>query len=209
MKGNYYSAEDIVRFARDKKVKETGAYSKGQNDGLNIIISALLSNCAIPPCQSRPSDSRKMDRRRRRNPDLLKLRRGALLGRIPSHLLRLLRGSHGSDGGLTMADYIRRDYALHNIECGPWDTETDRNRAIHYVRELTPAANVRPVVRGKWEIDNSYAGPGLMNLRCSVCGEFGGTWRDCTLPSMLYKFCPNCGAEMKPNLDTTKGDDHD
>ena len=68
-----------------------------------------------------------------------------------------------------MADYIRRDYALHNIECGPWDTETDRNRAIHYVRELTPAANVRPVVRGKWEIDNSYAGPGLMNLRCSVC----------------------------------------
>ena len=54
MKGNYYSAEDIVRFARDKKVKETGAYSKGQNDGLNIIISALLSNCAIPPAKVAP-----------------------------------------------------------------------------------------------------------------------------------------------------------
>lgn len=71
--------------------------------------------------------------------------------------------------------------------------------AISCIGNEIPAADVRPVVRGKWEIDNSYAGPGLMNLRCSVCGEFGGTWRDCTLPSMLYKFCPNCGADMEGN----------
>lgn len=72
------------------------------------------------------------------------------------------------------------------------------------------AADVRPVVKGTWEIADSYAGPGLMNLRCSVCGGFGGTWKDNTLPSMLYKFCPNCGADMRePNLDTTKGGSHD
>lgn len=57
--------------------------------------------------------------------------------------------------------------------------------------------DVRPVVKGTWKIADSYAGPGLMNLRCSVCGGFGGTWKDNTLPSMLYNFCPNCGADMR------------
>ena len=70
-----------------------------------------------------------------------------------------------------------------------------------------PASDVRPVVKASWKKDNSYPGPGLMNLRCSVCGEFGGTWKDSTLPSMLYNFCPNCGADMREsNLDTTKGE---
>ena len=54
MKGDYYSADDIVRFAREQKVKETGAYSKGLNNGLNIIISALLSNCTLPPAKVAP-----------------------------------------------------------------------------------------------------------------------------------------------------------
>lgn len=71
---------------------------------------------------------------------------------------------------------------------------------IDYLDEV-PAADVRPVVKASWKKDNSYAGPGLMNLRCSVCGEFGGTWRDCTLPSMLYKFCPNCGADCRGGND--------
>lgn len=66
--------------------------------------------------------------------------------------------------------------------------------------------DVRPVVKASWKKDNSYAGPGLMNLRCSVCGEFGGTWRDCTLPSMLYKFCPNCGADMRPEKNDQRGE---
>lgn len=62
-----------------------------------------------------------------------------------------------------------------------------------------PSADVRPVVKGTWKTADSYAGPGLMNLRCSVCGGFGGTWKDNTLPSMLYNFCPNCGADMEGN----------
>ena len=60
-----------------------------------------------------------------------------------------------------------------------------------------PAADVRQVVKASWKKDNSYPGPGLMNLRCSVCGGFGGTWKDNTLPSMLYNFCPTCGAYME------------
>lgn len=79
---------------------------------------------------------------------------------------------------------------------------------IDYLDEV-PAADVRPVVKASWKKDNSYPGPGLMNLRCSVCGGFGGTWKDNTLPSMLYNFCPNCGADMRANLDTTKGERRD
>lgn len=43
-------------------------------------------------------------------------------------------------------DYISRDYAVENMENYPWDTEHDKNAAIHLVRELVPAADVRPVV---------------------------------------------------------------
>lgn len=45
-----------------------------------------------------------------------------------------------------MADFISRDYAVENMENFPWDTEHDKNAAIHLVRELVPAADVRPVV---------------------------------------------------------------
>ena len=104
-----------------------------------------------------------------------------------------------------MDDYISREAAIEAAK-SHYPKANEMIAAII----LVSSADVRPVLRGKWEKDNSYAGPGLMNLRCSVCGEFGGTWRDCTLPSMLYKFCPHCGADMRePNLDTTKGDSHD
>ena len=50
--------------------------------------------------------------------------------------------------------------------------------------ESIPAANVRPVVRGKWEDCTEYNG----EYRCSVCKEFEGHKRN---------FCPNCGADMR------------
>lgn len=47
-----------------------------------------------------------------------------------------------------------------------------------------PAADVRPVVRGKW----TSTGAGHLTSKCSVCGckslECGN-------------FCPNCGADMR------------
>ena len=88
-----------------------------------------------------------------------------------------------------MADYISRDYAVENMENFPWDTEHDKNAAIHLVRELVPAADVRPVVREKWGLDP----------QCPVCGEdrYKGLdaeiWADWEPP-----FCPNCGADMRP-----------
>lgn len=49
-----------------------------------------------------------------------------------------------------------------------------------------PAADVAPVVHGKWG-DNGIAGS--MLVKCSVCGF------DCGANSFSY--CPNCGARMR------------
>ena len=89
-----------------------------------------------------------------------------------------------------MSDYISRDYAVENMENFPWDTEHDRNAAIHLVRELVPAADVRPVVRGVWEYIS------FMTCRCSVCKEiFHELAGD--------NFCPNCGADMRGKTDSS------
>lgn len=103
-----------------------------------------------------------------------------------------------------MADYISRDYTVENMENYPWDTEHDKNAAIHLVRELVPAADARPVVLCRdcrWWTKQEKSLQG----RCELGGFYPtGEW-----------FCANgersnCGADMRePNLDTTKGDNHD
>lgn len=52
-----------------------------------------------------------------------------------------------------------------------------------------PAADVRPVVRGKWEQTKDEFG--IYN-KCSACGKeyYCG-------PIAPFNFCPNCGADMR------------
>ncbi|OUQ41406.1 hypothetical protein B5E65_12285 [Gemmiger sp. An120] len=78
----------------------------------------------------------------------------------------------GADGGTVV---------LQNLELTSSDVES-------IVSEI-PAADVRPVVRGRWErID------GLDELdprmRCSVCGSV-------ETPLARHRFCPVCAADMK------------
>lgn len=84
-----------------------------------------------------------------------------------------------------MADeYIRRSDALKGIElfqCGWLEIEAVQSDYI----ERLPAADVAPVVHGKWG-DNGIAGS--MLVKCSVCSF------DCGANSFSY--CPNCGAKM-------------
>lgn len=84
-----------------------------------------------------------------------------------------------------MADeYIRRSDALKGVElfqCGWAEIEAVQSDYI----ERLPAADVVPVVHGKWG-DNGIAGS--MLVKCSVCGF------DCGANSFSY--CPNCGAKM-------------
>lgn len=83
-----------------------------------------------------------------------------------------------------MADFISRDYAVENMENFPWDTEHDKNAAIHLVRELVPAADVRPVVRAFWVGEKDGIGV------CSNCKRLDHI-------DPLATHCRYCGADMR------------
>ena len=54
---------------------------------------------------------------------------------------------------------------------------------------LIPAADVRPVVRGRWEKGIGENGV-TTALFCSCCHYENRHWHE-------WNFCPNCGAEMR------------
>ena len=69
-------------------------------------------------------------------------------------------------------------------------------RFVGKVRELDKR-RLEPK-RGKWvEETTTYAGPGLSNYKCSLCGKICGTWRRGLKPSELPNWCGNCGADMR------------
>ncbi len=85
-----------------------------------------------------------------------------------------------------MAEYIEREkiWPALNVACVPY------NRATAKAIESIPAADVRPVVRGKW-----------IKIKCrSIC-------RDCSFRGFAsWNFCPNCGADMRePPRKCTRG----
>ena len=69
-------------------------------------------------------------------------------------------------------------------ESASLDGEEDRKYVVERLRAEIPAADVRPVVRGKWETIS------FMTVRCSNCKE---TFHELESD----KFCPNCGADMR------------
>lgn len=86
-------------------------------------------------------------------------------------------------------EYIRRSDALKGVElfrCGWAEIEAVQTDYI----ERLPAADVAPVVHGKWG-DNGITGS--MLVKCSVCGF------DCGANSFSY--CPNCGAWMDGGME--------
>ena len=103
-----------------------------------------------------------------------------------------------------MTDYIRREDAIKyaenayhewNLAMAAADGKREINlvykrqelcKAVESVFRDMPAADVAPVVHGKWG-DNGIAGS--MLVKCSVCGF------DCGANSFSY--CPNCGARMR------------
>ena len=83
-----------------------------------------------------------------------------------------------------MGDYIERKAAFDAAQ----EHFCDSARTLEAIETL-PAADVRLVVRGRWErID------GLDELdprmRCSVCGSV-------ETPLVRHRFCPVCAADMK------------
>lgn len=94
-----------------------------------------------------------------------------------------------------MAEYIELDAALRVTHIMRPEDE-DLKSAISNI----PAADVAPVVHGKWDDSGRYTFPsGETAVRCTNCG--------CALTESEYSlynwnYCPVCGAKM----DRGKGD---
>jgi len=93
-----------------------------------------------------------------------------------------------------MTDYISREAAIDAcfysreaaIDACFYGWNNDAHDCAENIRAI-PAADVRPVVRGKWKRINNRC-DGYAWQICSECGEKGkSTWN----------FCRNCGADMR------------
>ena len=82
-----------------------------------------------------------------------------------------------------MTDYISREAAL-SAQNKSMNLSECRKRL-----ERIPAADVRPVVRGKWTMHSDYPD----RLICSECGTQFDVWH---WEAKQMHFCPNCGADM-------------
>jgi DNA polymerase II large subunit len=88
-----------------------------------------------------------------------------------------------------MDEYISRKKAVDACFDGWNNTPHDCAENIRQipaadVRQVVTCADVRPVVRGKWEYIS------LMTVKCSNCQE---TFRELEWDN----FCPHCGADMR------------
>lgn len=101
-----------------------------------------------------------------------------------------------------MAEYIERDAllkkAIKEQRFVFWKDDVINNERVvlicykdlaDVVRSI-PAADVVPVVHGKWEKTSKCYG--AIAGHCSICGLASGLW----YVNMPYKYCPYCGARM-------------
>ena len=86
-----------------------------------------------------------------------------------------------------MAEYIEREALLNKLQ------ERDLCLCVtEWDIKAIPAADVAPVVHGRWEVDE-------FGHFCSACREYAEEierGEDLQLAPMLTPYCPNCGAKM-------------
>lgn len=93
-----------------------------------------------------------------------------------------------------MAEYIERSYirkmAMFEMAY-TMETETDAAVVLRVIDDA-PAADVAPVVHGRW-----IGAPlcGNDNCRCSACGSWHNIHVNLRGETM-QKYCPECGAKM-------------
>lgn len=90
-----------------------------------------------------------------------------------------------------MSDYIKREDA-RKAACELCDYYGFcRDSCEHHPIDDVHAADVRPVVRGKWVYDH------WCEFKCSNCGA----WSKSKPYRARENFCPNCGARMDGGQD--------
>lgn len=93
-----------------------------------------------------------------------------------------------------MAEYIERSAAIEAAKHA-WAKGLEPSQYI----EILPAADVVPVVHGRWDDSGRYTFPsGDTAVRCTNCG--------CALTESEYhlnnwNYCPVCGAKMDGGAD--------
>lgn len=99
-----------------------------------------------------------------------------------------------------MAEYIDKQKLMKNFggydltKCQKYGNTSQKQRNMSYDTmmmyeiaeeiDCAPAADVAPVVHGRW----------VNGCQCSVCGDRHGPYNSRHRP--YYNYCPNCGAKM-------------
>ena len=98
-----------------------------------------------------------------------------------------------------MDEYINREAAIKAMEKADYtlianDADSCKADYLREIIENMPAADVAPVVHGRWDDSGRYTFPsGAAAVRCTNCG--------CALTESEYhlnnwNYCPVCGAKM-------------
>ena len=82
-----------------------------------------------------------------------------------------------------MAEYIEREKLIEHLKKDPLFELVERYGITGVIASI-PAADVRPVVRGKWITVKHPL------YECSICGA---VYQDV---GYGFNYCPNCGARM-------------
>ena len=97
-----------------------------------------------------------------------------------------------------MAEYIERQKVLDLAKTFSIDICSDEEYFLSFAYVGTndiksiPAADVRPVVRGKWKLDSDPGEP--WRYVCNICGE---KTKDTVMGKPRANYCPHCGAMME------------
>ena len=101
-----------------------------------------------------------------------------------------------------MSDYISREALINKLRSDPLFDLVERYNLTGVINSIQ-AADVRPVVRGKWEevevvhAENIDPYPDLATMRCGKCNRYHTTVFFYGNPTALMNFCPVCGADMR------------
>lgn len=106
-----------------------------------------------------------------------------------------------------MAEYIEREYVLKRMEDSYKNAGISAEAKAKVMRWLkkAPAADMRPVVRGKWEdVEVTYVADKttlpferISSMRCNQCNRYHTEIYYYGNPTEMAHFCHNCGAMME------------
>lgn len=93
-----------------------------------------------------------------------------------------------------MGGYIKRDTAIRAVMAAKWVDGSDGAMTMEIVAS-PPAADVVPVVHGRWERDADG------DWYCTNCDEVVAICESGRERTYRKPYCPNCGAKMDGGVD--------